>query len=256
MNIEQELLNDTYIVTLDNPANLNAQTPGMWDQLTEIFESIPSAAKFLVIRGNGTSFSAGLDRAMFTPAGIPGEPSFVDMAALSAQDLDAQISRYQRPFRLLRDIPQISIALVQGYAIGAGFQLALACDFLIATPDSQMALKEVSLGLIPDLGGAGHMQRILGYGRALEICASGRYISGQAALDMGIATNCGPDLDSELAKLLDPIRANVPQAVTEVKNLLRNITYGEEPWLAERQSQAVRLAELRKFYMDSLGAGN
>jgi enoyl-CoA hydratase/carnithine racemase len=255
MTIQQQLVNDTYFVTLNNPANLNAQTPAMWDQLTEIFESIPEQARFVVLRGNGTSFSAGLDRKMFTPDGIPGQPSFMDMASLDAVDLDVQISRYQRPFRILRDLPQISIALVHGYAIGAGFQLALACDFLIATPDSQMALKEVSFGLIPDLGGAGHMHRIVGYSRALEICASGRYITGGEAHQLGIALFTESDLDSGLARFLDSIRSNVPRAVTEAKLLMRNIAYGEEPWLAERQSQANLLHELRNLYMHSKPEG-
>jgi enoyl-CoA hydratase/carnithine racemase len=256
MNIEHTLVKDTYFVTLDSATNLNAQSPSTWDQLAEIFDSIPAGAQFVVLRGSGSSFSAGLDRAMFTPGGIPGEPSFMDMADLSASELDAQISQYQRPFRLLRDMPQISIALVHGYAIGAGFQLALACDILIATPDSQMALKEVSLGLIPDLGGAGHIQRIVGYNRALEICASGRYISGEEALQLGIALFNGADLDAELANVLETIRSNVPQAVTEAKLLLRNITYGEDPWLAERQSQARRLTDLKRLLLNSSAEGN
>jgi enoyl-CoA hydratase/carnithine racemase len=256
MNIEHKLVDDTYFVTLDSPRNLNAQSPSMWDQLAEIFDSIPVDAQFVVLRGNGPSFSAGLDRAMFTPSGIPGEPSFLDMADLSASELDAQISRYQRPFRLLRDIPQISVALVHGYAIGAGFQLALACDILITTPDSQMALKEVSLGLIPDLGGAGHIQRIVGYNRALEICASGRYITGKEAVELGIASFSGADLDAELANFLAPIRSNVPQAVTEAKLLLRNIAYGEDPWLAERQSQARRLTDLKRLFRNASADGN
>lgn len=252
MNIQTAIDGDIFTITLDSPDNRNAQTPETWDKLMSIYSTVPDEARFIVIRGNGKAFSAGLDKAMFTPEGIPGQPSFMDMAALSDAELDAQISRYQAPFRALRDLPQISIALVHGYAIGAGFQLALSCDLIITTPDAQMALKEASWGLIPDLGGAGHIHRLLGYSKALEFCVTGRYISGTEALSAGIAVASNADLDSELSRLLDPMRAALPGAITETKSLLRNIDYGEEPWLAERQSQTRRLHELRQLFLSSM----
>lgn len=251
MNIEAKLSEDVYEVTLNSPQNLNAQSPGMWDQLVEIYERVPTEARFIVLRGAGKAFSAGLDRAMFTPHGMEGEPSFMDMADLTDEQLDGRIAHYQKPFRLLRDLPQVSIALVQGYAIGAGFQLALSCDLIIAHPDCQMALKETSLGLIPDLGGAGQIFGRLGYSRALEFCATGRYMSGEEAHRTGIAVACGTDLDLELSTVIEPMRAALPGALRETKELFRNISYGEDPWLAERQSQTRRLRDLRDLFMSA-----
>lgn len=252
MKIQTELQGDTFTVTLDSPDNRNAQTPQTWDMLTDIYSSVPQEARFIVIRGSGKAFSAGLDRAMFSPEGIPGQPSFMEMASLGEAELDAQIARYQAPFRQLRNLPQISIALVQGYAIGAGFQLALSCDMIIATPDAQMALKETSWGLIPDLGGSGHIHRLLGYSRAMEFCLTGRFMSGQEALDLGVVVAVNEDLEAELNRILEPVRAALPSAVTETKSILRNIDYGEEPWLAERQSQTRRLQDLRNLYLSSM----
>lgn len=252
MKIQTELQGDTFTVTLDSPDNRNAQTPQTWDMLTNIYSSVPQEARFIVIRGSGKAFSAGLDRAMFSPEGIPGQPSFMEMASLGEAELDAQIARYQAPFRQLRNLPQISIALVQGYAIGAGFQLALSCDMIIATPDAQMALKETSWGLIPDLGGSGHIHRLLGYSRAMEFCLTGRFMSGQEALDLGVVVAVNEDLEAELNRILEPVRAALPSAVTETKSILRNIDYGEEPWLAERQSQTRRLQDLRNLYLSSM----
>lgn len=252
MDIDVTLNDDLYEITLNSPQNLNAQSPGMWDQLLEIFETVPSAARFIVLRGNGKAFSAGLDRAMFTPEGMEGQPSFMDMAQLSDEELDSRIAHYQRPFRRLKDLPQISIALVHGYAIGAGFQLALACDLIIATPTASMALKETSLGLIPDLGGSGHISRILGYSRALEFCATGRFMDGDEALRTGVAVAVGTDLDAELQRILEPMRAALPSALIETKNVMRSIDYGEEPWLAERQSQTARIRDLRDLFTQAM----
>ena len=119
MEILTELTGDLFNITLNDPERRNAQTPATWDELYEISQGVPTAARFIVLRGNGKSFSAGLDRAMFTPEGIPGQPSFIDLATLSDAELDDTIAHYQRFFRVLRDLPQISIALVQGHAIGA-----------------------------------------------------------------------------------------------------------------------------------------
>jgi len=121
-----------------------------------------------------------------TPGGIPGQPSFMDMAAQTDTQLDDTIAHYQRFFRLLRDLPQISIALVQGHAIGAGFQIALACDFIIAEPRTVFALKEAQWGLTPDLGGTVRFMEKLGYHKSLELIGSGRDILAEEALSAGI----------------------------------------------------------------------
>ena len=188
MEILTELAADTFNITLNDPERRNAQTPQTWDELYDISQSIPKGARFIVLRGNGKSFSAGLDRAMFTPEGVPGQPSFIELADRSDAELDDTIAHYQRFFRVLRDLPQISIALVQGHAIGAGFQLALACDFTIAEPDTSFALKESQYGLIPDLGGTVRFTEILGYHKSLELIGSGRIIPAPEALELGLIT--------------------------------------------------------------------
>ena len=82
MEILTELAGDIFNITLNDPERRNAQTPATWDELYEISQSIPNGARFIVLRGNGKSFSAGLDRAMFTPEGVPGQPSFIDLATV------------------------------------------------------------------------------------------------------------------------------------------------------------------------------
>ena len=244
MEILTNLAGDVFTITLNDPDKRNAQTPQTWDELYSISTQVPGEARFIVLRGNGKSFSAGLDRAMFTPAGIPGQPSFMEMASQSDTELDDTIAYYQRFFRVLRDLPQISVALVQGHAIGAGFQLALACDLIIAQPSAQFALKETQWGLTPDLGGTVRFMEILGYRKSLEIIGSGRVIDAQEAHTLGLVSALSEDLDAGFSELVDPLRAVMPEALIDAKSMLAGIAYGEEPWVAERRSQTKRLRHL------------
>ncbi len=244
MDILTSLSNDVFTITLNDPDKRNAQTPQTWDDLYNISSQVPSEARFIVLRGNGKSFSAGLDRAMFTPGGIPGQPSFMEMASQNDTELDDTIAYYQRFFRVLRDLPQISIALVQGHAIGAGFQLALACDLIIAQPSAQFALKETQWGLTPDLGGTVRFMEILGYRKSLELIGSGRSLDAPEAYALGLVSAIAEDLDAGLSELVDPLRAVMPEVLIDAKSMLAGIAYGEEPWVAERRSQTKRLRHL------------
>ncbi|WP_435745220.1 enoyl-CoA hydratase/isomerase family protein, partial [Nocardioides sp. SYSU DS0663] len=141
-------------ITLDRPDVRNAQTPEMWRALAGIGERLADDVRVVVVRGNGASFSAGLDRSLLDPTagGRTGE-SVLDLVDLSDEEMSATIDAYQRGFTFLRDPRFVSVAAVHGYAIGAGFQLALACDLRVVSTDAQLCMKESALGLVPDLTG-------------------------------------------------------------------------------------------------------
>lgn len=101
-------------VTLTNPAKRNAQSPALWRALAEAGRALPGSVRIVVLRGEGKSFSAGLDRQAFAPEGFDGEPSFLDMARGSEADLDATIAEYQEAFTWWRRNDIVSIAAVQG----------------------------------------------------------------------------------------------------------------------------------------------
>ena len=139
-------------VTLHRPEVRNAQTPAMWRALAQIGESVGDEVRVVVLRGSGHSFSAGLDRSMLDPSAAGGETETVaDLLRGSDEEMSAAIDDYQRGFTWLRDPRFVSIAAVQGYAIGAGFQLALSCDLRVLADDAQLSMKESALGLVPDL---------------------------------------------------------------------------------------------------------
>ncbi|MEV0964205.1 MULTISPECIES: enoyl-CoA hydratase/isomerase family protein [unclassified Streptomyces] len=235
-------------VTLTNPAKRNAQSPALWRALAEAGRSLPGTVRVVVLRGEGKSFSAGLDRQAFTPEGFDGEPSFIDLARGSDAELDAVIAEYQEAFTWWRRNDIVSIAAVQGHAIGAGFQLALACDLRVVAQDVQFAMRETSLGLVPDLTGTHPLVSLVGYARALEICATGRYVQADEAERTGLANLAVPaeELDASVRDLTAALLAAPRDAVIETKVLLGGAgsrTY-EDQRTAERAAQARRLRDL------------
>ncbi|MGI5140979.1 MULTISPECIES: enoyl-CoA hydratase/isomerase family protein [unclassified Streptomyces] len=235
-------------VTLVNPAKLNAQSPALWRALAEAGRALPGSVRVVVLRAEGKSFSAGLDRQMFTPEGIEGEPTFVDLARGSDAELDAAIAEFQEGFTWWRRNDIVSIAAVQGHAIGAGFQLALACDLRVVADDVQFAMRETSLGLVPDLTGTSPLVGLVGYARALEICVTGRFVLAEEAVNTGLANLAVPreQLDDTVRDLASALLAAPRDAVIETKTLLRGAperTY-EEQRAAERAAQARRLRDL------------
>ncbi|MFD1833012.1 MULTISPECIES: enoyl-CoA hydratase/isomerase family protein [Streptomyces] len=235
-------------VTLVRPDKRNAQTFAMWRALAEAGRLLPGDVRVAVLRGEGPSFSAGLDRQALTPQGFEGEPSFADLARGSDADLDAAIAGYQEAFTWWRRNDVVSIAAVQGHAVGAGFQLALACDLRVCADDAQFAMRETSLGLVPDLTGTHPLVSLVGYARALEICATGRFVRAEEAERIGLANLVVPaaDLEAATADLAAALLAAPRDAVVETKALLRGAaerTYDEQR-AAERAAQARRLRDL------------
>ncbi|MGW3511754.1 enoyl-CoA hydratase/isomerase family protein [Streptomyces sp. NPDC000994] len=235
-------------VTLANPAKRNAQSPALWRALTKAGRLLPGSVRVVLLRGEGKSFSAGLDRQAFTPEGFDGEPSFIDLARGSDAELDAAIAEYQQAFTWWRRNDIVSVAAVQGHAIGAGFQLALACDLRVVADDVQFAMRETSLGLVPDLTGTHPLVGLVGYGRALEICLTGRYVGAAEAVNTGLANLAVPagQLDETVRDLAAALLAAPRDAVVETKALLRGArerSY-EEQRAAEREAQARRLRDL------------
>jgi enoyl-CoA hydratase/carnithine racemase len=168
--------------------------------------------------------------------------------ALSDQGIIDAIGVYQLPFAMLADSRFISIAVVEGYAIGAGFQMALCCDLRLVAEDARLCMKEPALGLVPDLVGTQPLVAAVGYARALEICASARMLTAAEALDYGIAQQVVPaaGIDDALASLVASLTAHPADAVRATKALLQQAPHRtlDEQRLAERTAQVARFRAL------------
>jgi enoyl-CoA hydratase/carnithine racemase len=232
-------------VTLDRPEVRNAQTPRMWRALAAIGEQVPDDVRVVVVRGSGSSFSAGLDRAMLDPGAAGEGETVAGLLALDDEEAASRVADFQRGFTWLRDPRFVSIAAVQGYAIGAGFQLALSCDLRVLTDDAQLCMKESALGLVPDLTGTKPLVAAVGYARALEICATARMVSAAEAAGIGLANVVVPaaELDATVADLVAALTEAMPGAVRETKALL--LAAGGRS--LDEQRRFEREAQVRRF---------
>ncbi len=160
----------------------------------------PTEMRVVIVCGEGPSFSAGLDRSAFSTS----PDSLLGAIATAPNTVaDETIAGFQRGFSWLGDPRFVSIAAVAGHAVGAGFQLALACDLIVVADDAEFRMAEVSYGLVPDLGGTARLLQLVGYQRALEICATGRHVSAAEAVRIGLALVSVPlaELDAAVADL-------------------------------------------------------
>jgi enoyl-CoA hydratase/carnithine racemase len=229
-------------VTLSTPERRNAMTPALWRGLAAIGKQLPAAIRVVVVRGAGPSFCAGIDLRMFSAEGIPGEQQ-----PLNAADpgFEAQIAAWQEGFTWLRDPDIVSVAAVQGHAIGAGFQLALACDLRILADDAKLCMKEPALGLVPDLTGTKPLVDIVGLPRAIELCLTARTVSAAEASELRLAELVVPaaDLDRAVADLVAALLATDAAAARATKRLLSQAGGQtlEQQAAAERRAQVALL---------------
>lgn len=219
----------------------------MWFALAEIGASLPDDVRVVVLSGEGPSFSAGLDRRMLSPEGLPGEPS-LDLAGRSDAEAADGIDAYQQGFTWLRDARFVTIAAVQGHAIGAGFQLALHCDIRVAAEDVQFCMFEPALGLVPDLGGTQLLLDAVGYAKAVEMCATARRVGAREAEQAGLVNLVvgNEQLAAAVNDLIGALLSTNRDAVVETKRLLieaRDRSYDDQR-RAEREIQVQRLRAL------------
>lgn len=175
--------NAVALVTLNRPAALNAMTAEFGDQFREaVTSAVAGGARAIVVAGSERAFSVGADRAVFTaPVTTRSTPS---------------------GWLCLRDIGVPSIAAVSGHAIGGGFELALSCDLIVADPSARFSLPEVSLGIIPGMGGLQYVARAAGTMVARDMVLTGRVVGAAEAATLGLISRVaepGTVIDTALA---------------------------------------------------------
>ena len=229
-------------VTLARPERRNAMTPAVWRGLAEIGSALPPQVRVVVVRGEGPSFCAGIDLSLLAGASEGSEP----IPGPDDPDFVQKIASYQAGYLWLRDSAIVSIAAVQGHAIGAGFQLALACDLRILTEDAKLCMKEPALGLVPDLTGTKPLVDIVGLPRAIELCLTARTVTAAEALLLRLAELVVPagELDSAVADLVAALLATDAGTARATKALLQH---------AAGHSLAEQAAEERRVQAELLG---
>ncbi|HYK31263.1 MAG TPA: enoyl-CoA hydratase/isomerase family protein [Streptosporangiaceae bacterium] len=227
-------------VTLTRPERRNALTPAVWHGLAAIGAELPDEVRVVVVRGDGPSFCAGIDLKVLA-GGADGE----SVARPDDADFEERVAGYQAGYLWLSDPSIVSIAAVQGHAIGAGFQLALACDLRILAEDAKLCMKEPALGLVPDLTGTKPLVDIVGLPRAIELCLTTRTVNAAEALLLRLAELVVPnsELDAAVADLVAALLATDAAAARATKALLAQAQGNtrEQQAAAERRAQAALL---------------
>ena len=194
-------------ITLNRPAVLNSLSTELAAALADHAETAAAdpRARQVVVRGAGRAFCSGMDRTALA-AGTIGEAFF---------------RHWNRALDCLEDMPKITVAVLHGYSIGGGLQLALGCDLRLATEDAVIGLGATRHGLIPD-GAVLRLARVIGVGRAKELALLNDHVSPAEARAMGLVNwVCAPaELDRTLASILEKARSAAPTATAHTKRLL------------------------------------
>jgi 2-oxoglutaroyl-CoA hydrolase len=221
--VEVDAAGERADVVLDRPP-LNVITMAQREQLRAAFEALDAdpAVRVIVLRAAGEHFSSGGEIRGFLDA----SPEHVSRLAWNI----AAPARCTKPV----------VAAARGYCFGVGFELALACDFRLASETCLYALPEQLLGQIPGSGGSARLQKMVGVTRAKDIVMRARRIAGRQAYDWGVATECVPDAELEAATdaLVGELRGFPPLAQRTAKKLLNDTEDASLSLAIELEGQA------------------
>tara|TARA_B100001765_G_C19487608_1_gene332170 strand:- start:626 stop:1393 length:768 start_codon:yes stop_codon:yes gene_type:complete len=174
MPVEYSQLDELALITLNRPEALNALSVQVVKDIGEaIDKAAASNARALLITGAGEkAFCAGADISEFMGRTV--------VEALEAAEFG------QNTFAKLDNLRIPSLAVINGYALGGGLELATACTLRVATANANLGVPEIKLGLIPGYGGTQRLPRLIGQGRALDMVMTGRMVGAEEALGMGL----------------------------------------------------------------------
>lgn len=221
-------------LTMSNPGRKNAVPPTGWQELADAFGQFEaSPQRVLIIRGADGDFCAGADM----NKNVVSTPSAADNAARMRRTNAAAIA--------LHRLSKPTIAAVDGVAVGAGMNLALGCDVIIATERSRFSEIFVKRGLTVDFGGTWLLPRLVGLSRARELALTGRVFGAEDALTYGMISSVveTEELDAEVNELAEGLAAGAPLAQAIIKRALdrsSSMTF-EQALSFEEQAQAILL---------------
>ncbi|MHB1444357.1 MAG: enoyl-CoA hydratase/isomerase family protein [Acidimicrobiales bacterium] len=196
-------------VVLDRPDALNIYNLEMRDELIEAFGAVRELpeVRAMVLAAEGRHFSAGADLGEFGSAG---------------SIFEARRVRWRRdPWSALINSDKPSVAALHGYALGAGFEMALMCDLRLAAPDTILGLPETKLGMLPSAGGSQTLARVVGPARAAWLVMTAENISASEALTAGLVHQVVEDVEAEAMELARRLASVDPPVMAAARRQLR-----------------------------------
>jgi len=210
-NILFEAADGVGVLTFNRPKALNALTTNTLEEVKEVVESIAFAREIrvLVLTGAG-------DKAFVAGADITGFQTLNPLQARHFAELGQEV------FFKLEHLPQPVIACVNGFALGGGCEIAMACDFIYASEKARFGQPEVNLGLIPGFGGTQRLARMVGRAKAKELCMTGEAIDAQQARELGLVAKVFPaeQLLEETLKAAKLLAGKAPGVLRSIKQVI------------------------------------
>ena len=201
------LENGIFTITINRPEKLNALNKTVLDELEKIMQAVydDKAIKAVIITGQGNkAFVAGADVA-----------EFMEVSDNEGEEL---AKKGQQIFFIIENCPKPVVAAVNGFALGGGCELAMACHFRVASENAKFGQPEVNLGLIPGYGGTQRLPVLVGKGKAMELIMTGNMIDAAEAKELGLVNQVTPaeNLLEKTKEILNVILTKSPTAVSKV----------------------------------------
>ena len=212
-NLLMEVENEIAVVTINRPKSLNALNSETLAELNTCLAEIEGRTdiKVVILTGSGSkSFVAGADISEMVNA-TPAEGRAMGLLAREA-------------FGRLENMPQVTIAAVNGFALGGGCEISMACDIRVAAENAKFAQPECGLGILPGFGGTQRLARLVGKGRAKEMIFTCDMIDAQDAYRIGLANHVVPqeELLDYCKAMAGRIMKNAPYAVSLAKQVINS----------------------------------
>lgn len=199
------------VLTVNRPGALNALNADTLNEISQALEAVienPEVGALIITGGGDRAFVAGADISELAQL---GDVYAGRELALAGQDVMHSVS----------SLPIPVIAAINGFALGGGLELALACDVRVASPRAKLGLPEVTLGLIPGFGGTQRLARLIGAGRALDLMLTARQVPAEEALGLGLVNYVADDPLAKAREVAEQMMRNAPIALSLVKEAVR-----------------------------------
>jgi len=202
---------ETAWILLNRPEVMNALSMKLSEEIVKVIEVVRQSTKikFLVIKGEGPNFCVGDDITEMVKWG-------------NANDITRRVRYYQNMANQLEELDKMTIAAVDGFAVGGGLEITMACDFVIATERSKWGMPEVDVGITPGWGGTTRLARLIGRRRAKEINLIGALHTSKKAVEWNLWNRvvANDKLDEEVERLLEVLKSKNQQGMRQLKFII------------------------------------
>ena len=234
-NITVAINADIAVLRFNRPDQLNAMNRVMMDEIISGIEAINKSDKALVgvITGNGRAFMAGAD--------------IKEYASQTPEQFKSFQERGIKLYESIENAPKPWIAAVNGFALGGGFEIALACDMILASESAKMGLPEVFLSLVPGGGGTQRLIQKIGINRTKEMLFTGGQYTADALYDWGIVNHVfkADEFDEEVFRFAEKLTRRPPKAIKQLKRLA-HLSLSSMPFDQKIEEEGKAVTEL--FY--------